>query len=105
MNKKKQQSAPDERAAYMIAWRDRLLEKQREMIKGYEQECKLLEALLAFTLQRLCDESAHTLRIPKDELAAMLGAWACEASEQEDCYLVRFFEKGEREHGKDATDA
>ena len=99
------QSARGERAAYMVAWRDRLLEKQREMIQGYEQECKLLEALLAFTMLRAADKKTHTLEIPKNELGKLLGEWSCEASEQAGHYLVRFLKKGEREHGEDAAEA
>ena len=105
MEEKKQQDALGERTSYMIAWRDRLLEKQREIIVGYEQECKLLEVLLAFMLLRAADKKTHTLEIPKAELAAMLDTYACEASERDESYLVRFFKKGEREYGKGATHA
>ena len=57
---------PD-RAAYMIAWRDRHIEKQNALIKGYEEELSLMEALLAFALWQGASEAqeGRVARIPK----------------------------------------
>ena len=82
---------PD-RAAYMIAWRDRHIEKQNELIRGYEESLSLMEALLAFALWRdstACGE-ARVARISKKELSEMLGRYASEVRAQEDEFLVSF---------------
>lgn len=97
------------RAAYMIAWRDRHIEKLKESLTGYEEQARLTQALLAFTLFRAATpqdstdgEGERVLEIPKAELSALLDAWECATEASDACYLVRFFKKGER---KDASQA
>jgi len=91
---------PD-RAAYMLAWRDRHIEKQRQIIEGYEQQLALMEALLAFALwQRASEEgAARVLSIPKRELSAMLSRYESEVENGEDAFTVRFFPKSEPQDG------
>ena len=97
------------RAAYMIAWRDRHIEKLEEGLSGYEEQARLTQALLAFALFHAATPQDGTegadervLEIPKAELSALLDAWECATQANDTCYLVRFFKKGER---KDAAQA
>ena len=74
------------RAAYMIAWRDRRIAALEETIAGYREESKLMEALLAFALCRAArprKDGTRALRIPKEQLTAMLGAWESSLSTDE----------------------
>ena len=82
---------PD-RAAYMISWRDRHIEKQNELIKGYEQALSLMESLLAFALWQRADQvqGARVARIPKDELSAMLSRYTSEIQDGEKVFTVIF---------------
>ncbi len=81
-----------ERAAYMIAWRDRHIEKQNELIRGYEENLSLMEALLAFALWQQADENGkeRVSRIPKKELSEMLGKYTSEVQDTEQEFLVCF---------------
>ena len=83
---------PD-RAAYMIAWRDRHIEKQNELIRGYEENLSLMEALLAFALwQGAAQEGEQRVaHIPQRELSEMLGKYASEVQEGEGEFIVRFY--------------
>ena len=82
---------PD-RAAYMIAWRDRHIEKQNELIRGYEENLSLMEALLAFALWQGAEQcgEARLAHVPKDALGEMLGRYASEVQEGEGEFTVRF---------------
>lgn len=82
---------PD-RAAYMIAWRDRHIEKQNALIKGYEEELSLMEALLAFALwQRASEEeNGRIVRIPKEQVSAMLSRYESRVEDGEEEFLVHF---------------
>ncbi len=82
---------PD-RAAYMIAWRDRHIEKQNELIRGYEENLSLMEALLAFALWRQAQESegVRVARIPKKEVSEMLHRYESEVQDGEEEFLVHF---------------
>lgn len=97
MEQKKKEERPaglhdPDRAAYMIAWRDRHIEKQKELIKGMEEELTLLEALLAFALFQKASEKdgARVLHIPKSEVRDMLAAHECEVTDGEEAFLVSF---------------
>ncbi len=82
------------RVAYMLSWRDRLIENLREQVRGHEELELLLEALLAFALFRVSapdpKEQSFVGQIPKEELRAVLGQWRCEVSEDNDNYRVTF---------------
>ena len=82
---------PD-RAAYMIAWRDRHIEKQNALIKGYEEELSLMEALLAFALWQGASEAqeGRVARIPKKAVSEMLSKYKCEVQDGEEEFLVYF---------------
>ena len=91
------------RAAYMISWRDRHIEKQRELIEGYEEQRTLMEALLAVALWHTASEEngVRTVRIPKEVLSRVLGQYASEVESEEDAFLIRFFEKREPQDGEE----
>ncbi len=110
MEEKKMEERPEglcdpERAAYMIAWRDRHIEKQKEMIAGYEQSLALMEALLAFALlQRASEEGeARVVCIPKKELSAALSGYASEVQDSEDAFIVRFLPQTEPQDGEEPS--
>ena len=93
-------AAESERMAYMIAWRDRHIERLQEIVEGYEQECALLEALLCFALQKAAseqEEGSRVLEIPKAELKALLGKWECSTKNGESFYTLTFTPKKEEE--------
>ncbi len=97
MNKEEKKDRPEglndpDRAAYMIAWRDRHIEKQNALIKGYEEELSLMEALLAFALwQRASEEgNERIVRIPKKEVSEMLSRYASEVKDGEEEFVVCF---------------
>ena len=105
--KEKKKEAPLEglydpdRAAYMIAWRDRHMEKQKQLIEGYEEQLALMEALLAFALlQKASEEGAgRVVHIPKKELSALLACYTGEVEDGEECFTVRFLAKTEPSDG------
>jgi len=106
MKKKEKKDRPEglhdpERAAYMIAWRDRHIEKQNALIKCYEEELSLMEALLAFALWQGASEQedGRVAHIPKKEVSAMLSAFASEVQDGEEEFLVRFRPVGEPKDG------
>ena len=91
---------PD-RAAYMIAWRDRHIEKQSRLIEGYEESMALMEALLAFALlQRTSEEGgARVVQIPKKEIREVLSGYASEVESDEEKFTVRFIPRVEPQDG------
>ena len=91
---------PD-RAAYMIAWRDRHIEKQNELIRGYEENLSLMEALLAFALWQGAEQCGEErlAHVPKNALGAMLGKYASEVQEGDGEFTVRFYPVQEPMHG------
>ena len=108
MEEKKEEKRPEglhdpDRAAYMIAWRDRHIEKQNELIKGYEEGMSLLEALLAFALLQSADEEqgTHVARIPKREMSEMLGKYTSEVTDDGEEFAVRFHPVQEPENGEE----
>ena len=97
MEEKKEEKRPEglydpDRAAYMIAWRDRHIEKQNELIRGYEESLSLMEALLAFALWQNASENEDGYRvgIPKNALSEMLGKYKSEVADGETEFTVYF---------------
>lgn len=106
MEEKKKEARPEglndpDRAAYMIAWRDRHIEKQKQIIEGYEEELALAQALLAFALLQGAreEEGAYVVRIPKAELRAALLGYEAEVEDGGDVFTVRFLAKTEPQDG------
>ena len=106
MEEKKEEKRPEglhdpDRAAYMIAWRDRHIEKQNELIKGYEEGMSLLESLLALALlQRASEEQgAYVARISKSEMSDMLGKYTSEVTDDGEEFVVRFHPVQEPDNG------
>ena len=106
MEEKKKEATPQglydpDRAAYMIAWRDRHMEKQKQLIAGYEEQLALMEALLAFALlQKASEEEAgRVVRIPKKELSALLASYTGEVEDGDEFFTVRFLAKTESGDG------
>jgi len=96
------------RHAYMLAWRDRMIEKQRAIIEGQSEAIGLLEALLAFALGDVAgvlqagegEQKAHCAQIPKTALAEMLGAWECAVEDGGESYVVSFTRRQENAHAE-----
>lgn len=110
MEEKKKEARPEglydpDRAAYMIAWRDRHIEKQKEVIAGYEEQLALMEALLAFALlQRASEEQGvRAVYIPKKELSTWLSGYASEVESDEEGFTVRFLPKTEPHDGREPS--
>ena len=106
MEEKKKEARPEglndpDRAAYMIAWRDRHIEKQKQIIEGYEEELALAQALLAFALLQGAreEEGVYVVRIPKAELRAALLSYEAEVEDGGDVFAVRFLNKTEPQDG------
>lgn len=91
------------RAAYMIAWRDRHIKKQEELLKGYEEQSALMEALLAFALLQAATWTGKEweVRIPKMELRAALDRYTSDVTGTEEEFVIRFAEKREPEDGRE----
>lgn len=82
-----------QRAAYMLAWRDRYIERLEEMLSGHEEEQKLLCSLLYYALFSAADTQMgkpHEVVIDKEELRALMGEWSCTVENGEKGYTVRF---------------
>ena len=104
--KKKRSTDTDGRHAYMLAWRDRMIEKQKEIIQGQGEQLALLEALLVLALTRATSESdaergVREIEIPKAELAAELGCWESAVRDAGASYAVTFTRRAEVPDGKD----
>ncbi len=92
------------RAAYMIGWRDRLIENLKAQIQGHEELATLMEALLAFALFRIAkadpEQGRFVTRVPKAELRELLTHWQSKVSDTDDAYVVSFAGKRCEEHAK-----
>lgn len=88
----------EQRAAYMIAWRDRCIEKLRERVEGAEEEIALLLSLLFYALCHGAGAGTpsgsageqHSFSIDKKELSALMGAWRYTVENGEESYRVTF---------------
>jgi len=114
MNTKQKELDP--RTAYMLAWRDRHIERLREMLEGYEEERRLLHALLHLCAERLAEETGdgRVLTIPREALAARLADEQLEVRRTDTDYLLCFHasqtvgesvEKGAQEGGEEEVRA
>ncbi|MBE6703229.1 MAG: hypothetical protein E7585_07465 [Ruminococcaceae bacterium] len=84
-----------ERLAYMVAWRDRHIEKMQDRLAGREEVNDMLQTLLFYALARVADRRGNgvrEIRIPKAEITAALGQWGCDTTDGGDHYLVTFTE-------------
>ena len=74
----------------MIAWRDRALMRMEETVKGMEEKCELLEALLACTILKDAapKENTVTVDISRDALREILGCWKSEAHLTDESYVI-----------------
>ena len=97
MEKQKNES----RHAYMLRWRDRMIEQQRAIIAGQGEQITLLEALLQFALLETARANAGesnpescTCRIPKAVLSASLGAWAVTVQDEQQDFTLTFTKRG-----------
>ena len=78
-----------ERTAYMIAWRDRYIQRLEEALAGREEERALLCSLLYGTLIKGAEGKQEAV-IDKAELKATLGRFACTVENGDTAYTVRF---------------
>ena len=98
--KKEKQSRAEERRRYdyMIAWRERYIRRLQEILEGKEEELKLLNALLAVSLQALTGEGdgicaercegGAVLRIKKEAVRLMLGRMQASCTEEEGGFVL-----------------
>ena len=83
---------PD-RAAYMIAWRDRYIESLQERLAGREEENGMLSALLFGALCHKAKPRRNGERrvlISVKEVAELLGRWSCHTESDGENYAVCF---------------
>ena len=101
---KKPEVGTDPRTAYMLAWRDRVIERLGEAVEGLEQECALLSSLLFCALSgRAGGEGSVTLS--KAEVSEALAKWVASVEGGADGYTVRFAlraEEGRDGNGQEA---
>lgn len=95
------------RAAYMIAWRDRYIERLQERLAGREEENEMLSTLLFYGLFGLSKEQASGERavlIPTAAVAELLGSWKCHAVCEGESYAVHFTPRSaaEEPHAKES---
>ena len=90
-----------DRAAYMIAWRDRRIKKLEEERAGYAEERLLLHALLFYALYGSAKKEGKTrvATIKKADVTSLLSAWKCRTESGEGAYTVTF-EMQEEKAGK-----
>lgn len=87
------QSLDQNRLAYMVAWRDRYIEKLEERLKGHEEENAMLQTLLFYalvTVGRPGDAGELQIPVSKRAVAETLGKWQCDTTDGGDDYLVTF---------------
>lgn len=92
------------RAAYMIAWRDRYIAKLEEMIEGRGEERRMLDCLLFYALFGIATGAPGEGReviISRESLRELLGAWKCRTESVDGGYRVLFEAVG----GKECADA
>ena len=92
-----------DRYAYMIAWRDRHIEKLQDRLAGREEVNQMLQTLLFYALARVAEEQGNGqrgIRIPKEEITAALGKWGCDTTDGGDHYLVTFREAKQPSDGE-----
>ena len=95
MKEEKKDTVKEENArlAYMVAWRDRYIQKLEERVSGHEEANDILQALLFFALMKTGepDEAGRiTVRVPKAEITEALGKWQCDPSDGGDAYEIIF---------------
>ena len=102
--KRKIPTGPD-RAAYMIAWRDRYIAKLEEINRGREEERKMLDCLLFYALFGMAKGApgeGREVLISRESLRELLGAWRCRTEQVDGGYRVCFEAAREGEGASDA---
>ncbi len=100
----------DGRAAYMLAWRDRVIALQKEMLAGREEEARILAALLQYCLfaaakreepgeYGIAETGEMLLRIPRGRVREFLEQWSLRCSADDGNYLLYFSSREEKEVG------
>ena len=101
----KKLSEDPNRAAYMIAWRDRYIAKLEEIKRGHEEERRMLDCLLFYALFGMAKgeqgEEQREVLISREALQALLGAWRCRTEQVDGGYRVCFEAVGEGERASD----
>lgn len=91
------------RLDYMIAWRDRYIERLQERLAGREEENELLTALLFCTLAGKSESSeACDAYIAAESLRKALNAWQCKVVREEGGYRLHFSIKESADDGEAA---
>ncbi len=89
-----------DKAAYMLAWRDRYIKTLQERLAGREEENEMLSALLFCALFRLTAEQETGERevlIPTSLVTELLGNWQSRVVSKGEEYAVRFFRRAPSE--------
>ena len=90
------------RAAYMIAWRDRYIARLEQMLEGRAEERRMLDCLLFYALfgmARGADGEGREVVISREALRELLGAWRCRTEQVDGGYRVLFEAVEESESG------
>lgn len=105
MKAKPKANAAD-RLAYMIAWRDRYIERLKEQLQGREEESAMQSALLFYALfEKARGDEVREVTIGREALSELLSVWSCSVAPTEEGYLVRFRKKSEESaDGGEETD-
>jgi hypothetical protein len=108
-NKKEKSHVDSEKSRYeyMIAWRERYISKQKEVIEGLEEEGRLLSALLAVSFEALLgegkgvstyqEETALCVRIEKEVLRHALDRFSVSCLDGGEAAVLRFTPKAATE--------
>ncbi len=81
-----------DRLSYMVAWRDRYIQRLEERLAGREEENAMLQALLFYALVTVGrrTEGGVEIPIPKQEVTRAIGCWRCDTTDGGEHYLVSF---------------
>ena len=82
-----------ERFDYMIAWRDRYIERLHEKLAGRAEENALLAALLFCSLRGGDQSESQEVFIEAQQLRDALNVWECRTERRENGYLLHFARK------------
>jgi hypothetical protein len=104
------ESENEARLAYMVAWRDRYIERLEEALQGREEEARINLSLLGFCLRELSLGGQHLkteesdrqrmLHLPKDAVREALESCYAAVEQDEAEYRILFWKDG----GKRADD-
>ena len=91
--KMKSRAMEEKRLHYMVAWRDRYIQRLEERLGGREEENAMLQTLLFYaliTVGERQEDGSVTVPVSKQTVSDMLGRWQCDTVDAGEAYLVTF---------------